>query len=143
MGKHHRRASSLLPIASPLAGHRLTKQVGNLIAKCAEQKRLIYGVKHTSKLLKKKERGICILGGNVSPMDIITHLPAICERESFPYVFLPTKEQISTYAQRTMPVACVVVRPPEDDAYREEYEAVVAEIQALAHGPDEVQGRDE
>jgi hypothetical protein len=47
-------------------------------------------------------------------------------------VFLPTKEQISAYAQRTAPFACVVIREPEDDAAREDYDAVVEEIQSLA-----------
>jgi hypothetical protein len=37
-------------------------------------------------------------------------------------------------AQKTMPLACVVVRPPEDGGSREEYNTVVEEIKALAQG---------
>jgi H/ACA ribonucleoprotein complex subunit 2 len=135
MGKH-RRVVPLIPIASPLAGHRLTKKIGQLISQSAEQKKLVYGVKDTAKLLKKNEQGICVLGGNVSPMDVITHIPAICENQGVPYVFLPTKEQISAYAQRTSPVACVVIRAPEEGSTAEEYAAVVAEIQELNAAPE-------
>jgi hypothetical protein len=62
----------LIPIAS-LADNRLTKQIGDLILKCAEQKRLVDGVKETTKMVKEKQPGICVLSGNVWPMDIITH----------------------------------------------------------------------
>lgn len=135
MGKHHRRSVSVIPIASPLAGHRLTKKIGDLITKSADQKQLIYGVKDTGKALRKKEKGLCVLGGNVSPMDVITHIPGICEDQDVPYVFLPSKEQISAYAQRTSPVACVVIKEPTSDELREEYNNVLAEIQQLAQAP--------
>lgn len=134
MGRHHKKSVPLIPIASPLAGHRLTKKIGSLITKCAEQKQLVYGVKDTGKTLKKNEKGLCVLGGNVSPMDVITHIPGICEAQSVPYVYLPTKEQISAYAQRTSPVACVVVREPTDAELAAEYQAVLAEIEQLAQG---------
>ena len=131
MGKHHRRSVSVIPIASPLAGHRLTKKIGDLITKSADQKQLVYGVKDTGKALRKKEKGLCVLGGNVSPMDVITHIPGICEDEDIPFVFLPTKEQISAYAQRTSPVACVVIKEPTAADMLEEYNNVLAEIQQL------------
>jgi H/ACA ribonucleoprotein complex subunit 2 len=134
MGKH-RRVVPLIPIASPLAGHRLTRKLGELISQCAEQRKLVYGVKDTAKLLKTNEQGICVLGGNVSPMDVITHIPAICENQGIPYVFIPTKEQISAYAQRTSPIACVVIRAPDDDSYREKYDSVIADIQQIAPEP--------
>lgn len=132
MGKHHRRTVSVIPIAKPLAGHRLTKRIGELITKCADNKELTYGVKDTGKLLRKEEKGLCVLGGNVSPMDVITHIPALCANHDVPFVFVPTKEQISAYAQRTSPVACVVIRPPSDAELAKEFQAVLGEIQELA-----------
>ena len=131
MGRHHSRQVPLIPIAHPLAGHRLTKKIGGLITKCADSKSLIYGVKDTGKALKKKEDGIVVLGGNVTPMDIIAHIPAICENQNVPYVFLPSKEQISAYSQRTSPVACVVIRAPKDDTYAEDYNSVLEGIETL------------
>lgn len=137
MGKHHRKVP-LIPIASPLAGHRLTKKIGELITKCADSKKLVYGVKDTGKALKKNEPGICVLGGNVTPMDVITHIPGICEENNTPFVFLPMKEQISEYAKRTSPVACVVIRQPKGEGYENEYNDVLQEINNL-NNPEQQQ----
>ena len=139
MGKHHTKQVALIPIAQPLAGHRLTRKIGNLITKCADCKSLVYGVKDTGKTLKKHENGIVVLGGNVTPMDIITHIPGICENQNVPYVFLPSKEQISAYSQRTSPVACVVIREPKDDTYKEQYDEVINDINELKTSTTEEQ----
>ena len=130
MPRHH-HSVSVLPIAKPLAGHRLTKKIGALITKSAEAKTLIYGVKDTGKAHNKKESGLTVIGGNVSPMDVISHLPGECERLRIPYVFLPQKEQISAYAKRTAPVACVHIRTPTDEETLNEFNSVLQEIQQI------------
>ncbi|EAX87138.1 ribosomal protein L7Ae, putative [Trichomonas vaginalis G3] len=131
MGKHHTRTVPLIPIASPVAGHRLTKKIKELISTSCESKNLVYGVKDTKKLLQKNEKGLAVFGGNVTPMDVITHLPAMCENKKQPYVFLSTKEEISAAAQRTSAVACVVIREPKDADTKAKYDEIVSEINAL------------
>ena len=131
MGKHHTRTVPLIPIASPVAGHRLSKKIKELITSSCQARNLVYGVKDTKKSLTKKEGGICVLGGNVTPMDVITHIPALCENTKTPYVFLTTKEEISAAAQRTSPVACVVIKPPKDEENKTKFEEVISDIQAL------------
>lgn len=35
---------------------------------------------------------ICILAGDISPVDVITHIPIVCEDNKIPYIFVPSKE---------------------------------------------------
>lgn len=35
---------------------------------------------------------IMILAGDVSPIDVITHIPVLCEENDIPYVYVPSKE---------------------------------------------------
>lgn len=35
---------------------------------------------------------ICIIAGNISPIDVITHVPVLCEEANIPYVYVPSKE---------------------------------------------------
>jgi hypothetical protein len=35
---------------------------------------------------------ICILAGDISPIDVITHIPVVCEDHKVPYVYVPSKE---------------------------------------------------
>ena len=35
---------------------------------------------------------ICILAGDISPVDVLTHIPIICEDHHIPYIYVPSKE---------------------------------------------------
>ena len=32
-----------------------------------------------------------IIAGDISPIDVISHVPALCEEHSVPYIFVPSK----------------------------------------------------
>lgn len=35
---------------------------------------------------------ICILAGDISPIDVLTHIPILCEDHQVPYIYVPSKE---------------------------------------------------
>jgi len=35
---------------------------------------------------------LCIIAGDISPIDVITHLPIMCEDRDIPYIYVPSKE---------------------------------------------------
>jgi ribosomal protein L7Ae-like RNA K-turn-binding protein len=35
---------------------------------------------------------LCVIAGNISPIDVITHVPILCEEANIPYVYVPSKE---------------------------------------------------
>jgi ribosomal protein L7Ae-like RNA K-turn-binding protein len=39
-------------------------------------------------------RSLCIIAGNTSRIDVITHIPILCEEASIPYIFVPSKEDL-------------------------------------------------
>ena len=61
----------LSPIASPLADKKLTKKVLKTIKKAAGSKGIRRGVKEVVKAIKKKEKGLCIIAGDISPIEVI------------------------------------------------------------------------
>ena len=34
----------------------------------------------------------CVIAGNISPIDVVTHVPILCEEAEIPYVYVPSKE---------------------------------------------------
>jgi H/ACA ribonucleoprotein complex subunit 2 len=33
-----------------------------------------------------------VIAGNISPIDVITHVPILCEESNVPYIYVPSKE---------------------------------------------------
>lgn len=69
----------LTPIANPIANDVLRSKILKLARHLNKQKKLRRGVKDVVKAIRKGEKGICILAADVSPVDVISHIPVMCE----------------------------------------------------------------
>ena len=69
------------------------------------------GVKEVVKGLRKGEKGLVLIAGDISPIDVITHVPVLCEDNDVPYVFLPSKEDLGTAGSTKRPTSCVMIVP--------------------------------
>lgn len=84
----------------------------HLLTNCitaAKAKHVKRGVKEVVKGLRKGEKGLVIIAGDISPIDVITHVPVMCEDEQVPYVFVPSKEDLGTAGSTKRPTSCVMV----------------------------------
>jgi H/ACA ribonucleoprotein complex subunit 2 len=98
-------------IAHPLASKKATKKAHKLVKKASQAKSVKRGVKEVVKALRKGEKGFCIIAGDISPVDVITHLPVMCEDRSLPYVYVPSKHDLGAAACTKRPTSCILVNP--------------------------------
>lgn len=102
---------NLVKIAKPLADEKLCKKLLKLAKKAAKKKQIKRGVKEVVKALRKDTKGICLIAGNISPLDVISHLPVMCEDRDVPYVFVPSKEDLGAAGLTKRPTSCMMVLP--------------------------------
>jgi H/ACA ribonucleoprotein complex subunit 2 len=77
---------------------RRTSTILTTIA-AAKNKALKRGVKECVKAIRKSPAGIpgavdspsgiVVLAADISPMDVISHIPVLCEDHSIPYIYVP------------------------------------------------------
>ena len=110
------------PIATPMADGKLVDKLFKLVKKAAKGKCLKRGVKEVVKALRKKEKGICLIAGDVSPMDVITHIPALCEENDIAYIYVPSKHALGAASCTKRPTSCVLISPAKDWEHREKFD---------------------
>jgi H/ACA ribonucleoprotein complex subunit 2 len=85
-----------------------------------------------------------VLAGDVSPIDVITHVPVLCEDAGVPYVYVPSKEALGQAGQTKRPTSVMLVLPhplkkpgadaamatEDEDAYADEFGKVYAKLKA-------------
>jgi H/ACA ribonucleoprotein complex subunit 2 len=54
---------------------------------------------------------ILVLAGDITPMDIISHLPVFAEEASIPYIFVASKEELGHASATKRPTSCVLICP--------------------------------
>ena len=62
-------------------------------------------------LTSKGMKGVCIIAGDISPIDVISHLPVFCEESAVPYVYVPSKQDLGAAAMTKRPTSCVLIVP--------------------------------
>jgi H/ACA ribonucleoprotein complex subunit 2 len=120
---------SLSAIADPLAGKSLGKKIISLGAKFSEDRLLRRGVKEVVKALRRKRRGMVVLAGDISPIDLISHIPIMCEDLGIPYCYVNSKEFLGGATISKNPTTVIMfARPGSDANNRDEYKELFQEI---------------
>lgn len=132
---------ALVPFANPLADEKVGKKVlksvkkgsdslglkiGGMIANvrnsiAAKNKSLKRGVKEVVKALRKSAPsttsttatppGVVVLAADISPMDVISHIPVLCEDHGIPYIFVPSRAELGAAGSTKRPTSVVMVSP--------------------------------
>ncbi|KAK6131820.1 hypothetical protein DH2020_034438 [Rehmannia glutinosa] len=140
--REKKKMLALAPIAKPLAGEKLCKRTLKLVRRAAEQKCLKRGVKEVVKSIRRGNGGLCVIAGNISPIDVITHVPILCEEANIPYVYVPSKEDLANAGATKRPTCCVLVlaKPTkgelgqeEQDKLKGDYDQLTSELSELAN----------
>ena len=95
--------------------------------KASQAKFIRRGVKEVVKALRKGEKGFCIIAGDISPIDVVTHLPIMCEDREVPYFYVPSKLDLGSAASTKRPTSCVLVNPKDNFSEQSLYDKLVAE----------------
>lgn len=56
-------------------------------------------------------RSVCIIAGDISPIDVISHLPVMCDDAEVPYVYVDSKAELGAAAATKRPTSVVLVAP--------------------------------
>lgn len=61
--------------------------------------------------LKKGDKGLCLIAGDIYPIDVISHLPVMCEERDTPYIYVPSKHDLGVFGFGLLvqPWACCVL----------------------------------
>ncbi|KAI8608170.1 50S ribosomal protein L30e-like protein [Chytriomyces sp. MP71] len=135
---YEQRLLSCSAIAHPLASKKLTKRVYKTIKKAAKAKGIKRGVKEVIKGLRKGAKGIVVIAGDISPIDVITHIPVLCEENDVPYIYTPSKQDLGAASNTKRPTSCIMVVDVKNiknkeaaEGYKEAFDEVHVEVKEL------------
>lgn len=107
--------------------------VPTLIKLASKAKHIKRGVKEVAKAIRKGEKGLVILAGDISPIDVISHLPVLCEENEIPYCYVYSKLALgqSGLTKRATSVILLPESKKSGTDYEKYYDKCVKEIKGL------------
>lgn len=111
-----RPVGALVPFANPLVDEKAAKKVFKCVKKAAAHRTLKRGVKEVVKALRKSPAdsaslsvGVVILAADISPMDVISHIPVLAEDHHIPYIYVTSRAELGIAGMTKRPTSVVIV----------------------------------
>jgi len=122
----------LSPISKPLASKKLTKKLYKLVRKSSKEKGAVRrGIREAMKFIRKGETGLVVLAGDVSPVDVISHVPLVCEEKSIPYCFTPSKQELGEALGSKRPSCMALVKCGAGEGVKELFDDCSGKMKEL------------
>lgn len=64
--------------------------------------------------------GVVILAADISPMDVISHIPVLCEDHNVPYIFVNSRADLGAAGNTKRPTSVVMVSEKRTGAKKDE-----------------------
>jgi large subunit ribosomal protein L7Ae len=87
----------------------LAEQTYDAVEKAADTGKVVKGTNEVTKAIERNNADLVVIAGNVSPEEIVMHLPALSEERDISYTFVPDKEELGLAAGLEVQTAATAV----------------------------------
>jgi len=100
-----------------------------LIEKARDNGKIGKGANETTKHVERGQAKLVVMAEDVSPEEILVHMPILCEEKNIPYTYVPSKEELGNAAGLSTSTSAVAVINPGKE--KDMIENIVKKIGAL------------
>lgn len=72
----------------------LVPPILDMLSMAKDNGRIKKGVNETTKSIERKTAQFVVIAEDVSPEEVVVHLPILCEEKGIPYAYIPTKVEL-------------------------------------------------
>lgn len=114
----------------PLADLELTKKIYKLLEQANSLNKIKKGANEATKALNRDTSEVIILAADATPLEIILHLPLLCEDKSVPYIFVLSMAELGQACGTSRNViACSIITKKNDNSLSKEINNLKIEIE--------------
>lgn len=101
----------------------------DLVEKARDNGKISKGANEATKQVERGQAKLVVMAEDVSPEEILAHMPILCEEKNIPYTYVPSKEELGNAAGLGVTTSAVaIVNPGKEKAG---IENIVKKIEAL------------
>ncbi|CAG2110481.1 unnamed protein product [Medioppia subpectinata] len=125
------QTSEVNPKAYPLADNALTTKIFNVLQQANNYKQLKKGANEATKTLNRNLSELIIMAADAEPIEILLHLPLLCEDKNVPYVFVNSKHALGRACGVARQVIACSITINEGSQLKPQIETLQREIEKL------------
>ena len=115
----------------PLASKSIQKEIFNTITRCSQLKKIKKGANEATKTLNRGISDLIVIAADVKPLEIVLHLPLLCEDKNVPYVFVESQRLLGRACGVSRPVIAASILNNTSDELKETIAKLKEEVEKL------------
>merc|ERR1712179_238576 len=119
------------PKAYPLADSALSKEILDIVQQAANYKQLRRGANEATKCLNRGIAEFIVMAADAEPLEILLHLPLLCEDKNVPYVFVRSKQALGRASGVSRPVISVATTVQDGSQLKSHIQTIQQNIEKL------------
>merc|ERR1712034_279540 len=119
------------PKAYPLADPQLTVTILDLVQQAANYKQLLKGANEATKSLNRGISEFIVMAADTEPLEILLHLPLLCEDKNVPYVFVRSKAALGRACGVSRAVMACAIMANEGSQLKQQVTLMHQEVEKL------------
>ena len=123
--------SEVNPKAYPLSDSELTVAILELVQQASNYKQLKKGANEATKTLNRGITDLIIMAADTEPLEILLHLPLLCEDKNVPYVFVPSKIALGRACGVSRPVVAASILSNDASQLNPQIQSIRGQIEQL------------
>ena len=86
-----------------------------VVEKARDTGKISKGTNETTKQVERGQAKMVVMAEDVTPEEILAHMPLLCEEKNIPYTYVPSKEELGNAAGLSTGTAAIAVVNPGKD----------------------------
>ncbi len=119
------------PKAFPLADSTLSQQILDVVQQAQNLGQLKKGANEATKTLNRGISEFIVMAADTEPIEILLHLPLLCEDKNVPYVFVPSRTALGRACGVSRPVIAASVTTNDASAIKNQIYSIKDKIELL------------
>ena len=115
----------------PLASKSIQKEIFNVITKASQLKKIKKGANESTKTLNRGISDLIVIAADVKPLEIVLHLPLLCEDKNVPYVFVESQKLLGRACGVSRPVIAASILSNTSDELKNTITKLKQEVEKL------------
>jgi len=87
----------------------LAEKIYDLVETAKNSGKIRKGTNEVTKSIERSNAKLVIMAEDVTPPEILMHIPALCEERKIVYVYIPSKKELGSAAGLEVPTASIAI----------------------------------
>jgi large subunit ribosomal protein L7Ae len=81
----------------------------DIVEKARDNGKISKGANEATKQVERGQAKLIVMAEDVSPEEVLAHMPILCEEKNIPYSYVPSKEELGSSAGLNVGTAAVAI----------------------------------